>query len=182
MSPNDTLSHLNFLQLHSAILGNIIILACVIFAIGLFISCTGYSKTIIKHGLIVMLISGIFIAIVFQLIPKSQLSPTQLKSLQSAPTKIDSIQTIPLDPIPNKNAYFEVSNSGTSYFTHSGNTSNSNDVPESAIVSFVSSKNTKQATNVLKIETFQYVNSQINKLVPPEPGTDKHLRYIFVKP
>lgn len=182
MSAEKALSQISWLQLHSDILGNILIPAGILFAIGLFISGTGYSKTIIKHGLIIMAVSGILIGVIVQLIPKTHLSPTQLKSLQSAPTKIVSIQTITLDQLPNKNAYFEVSNSGTSYFTHSGNTSTSNDVPENAMVSFVPSKNTEQAPNVLKIETFQYVNSKINNLIPKDPGTDNHLRYIFVKP
>lgn len=180
MSPEQILSNLDLFQkiapIAAAIGFSAIIIGLISFAIA------SLSSTVNLPAIIITIVCAILIAGSSFIIDNSKLTSAQRNTLQSAPSKIISTKTIQLTQLPDKKqpTFYDDSKNDVSYWTSSGNQSQLNTVPKKARVKFVSPGETNQSANTLVIETSQYIDPRVDKLLAYEENT--HDTYVFVNP
>lgn len=181
MSPEQILSNLDLFQKIAPIASAIGFFAIVIGLISFAI--VGFSTTTTNvPAIIITIVCVILVAGASFIIDNSKLTSAQRNVLQSAPSKIVSTKTIQLTQSPDKKqpTFYDDSKNDVSYWTSSGNQSQLNTVPKKARVKFVSPGKTNQSANTLVIETSQYIDPRVDKLLAYEENT--HDTYVFVNP
>lgn len=178
MSPDQILSNLDLFQKIAPIASAIGFFAIIVGLISFAIA--GLSSTTNLPAIIITIVCAILIAGSSFIIDNSKLTSAQRNTLQSAPSKIVSTKTIQLTQAPNKKQpmFYDDSNNDVSYWTSSGDQSHLNTVPKKAKVKFVSPSKTNQSANTLVIETSQYLDPRVDKILAYEEST--HDTYVFV--